>query len=132
VNPPAALGISGFPNDRISREVAALAALRHDSAPSSVAELREFLDAEQRPSVEPEDIWQLAETLGYTAEIRPSATATDGTFNVLFRRKNAIGMVRFPTETQAARPSETYATNPLRSRLLRDLVPGLRDRKSVV
>src|SRR5206468_9867525 len=50
VNHPEALGISGVPNARISRDVAALAALRHDPGPSSVAELREFLDAERRTS----------------------------------------------------------------------------------
>ena len=37
-----------------------------------------------------------------------------------------VGLVHFPGESQAVRPSDAYATNPLRSRLLRDLVPDLR------
>jgi amino acid adenylation domain-containing protein/FkbH-like protein len=123
---PEVLGITGVPNARISRDVAALAALKNGPTPNTVAELQEFLDREQRASLEPEDLWSIADEFGYYAEIRPSALPTDGTSDVLFRRKDGKGVVRFPSETHAARPPEAYATNPLRSRLLRDLVPELR------
>jgi amino acid adenylation domain-containing protein len=126
-----ALGFTHVPNARISKEAAALAALKHEPAPNTVAELKEFVDREQTSStgssaVEPEDLWSIAEECGYAAEIRPSQTAIDGTFDVLFRRQGAVGLVHFPSEAQAVRPADAYATNPLRSRLLRDLVPDLR------
>jgi amino acid adenylation domain-containing protein len=123
---PDALGITRIPNARISKDVAALAALKHGPVPNTVGELKDFLNREPNAGIEPEDFWGIAEELGYAAEIRPSQAAVDGTFDVVFRRPNANEIVRFPSETHAMRPLDVYATNPLRSRLLRDLVPDLR------
>jgi len=123
---PDALGVIRIPNARLSRDVAALVALKDGSTPNTVGELKDFIDREPRSAVEPEDLWTIAEEFGYAAEIRPSTTPNDGTFDVVFRKEAASGTVRFPSETTAARPPDAYATNPLRSRLLRDLVPDLR------
>src|SRR5215470_16999711 len=100
---PDALGVTHVPNFRISQDVAALAALKDGPTPNTVGELKDFVGREPRFVVEPEDLWNIAEELGYQAEIRPSATPTDGTFDVLFRKKAVSGAIRFPSETGAAR-----------------------------
>jgi hypothetical protein len=124
---PDIFGIAGVTNARTARDVAGLEVLSRGPVPNTVGELREVLDQDVRPSVEPEEVWTLAEDLGYSAEIRPSANPTDGTFDVLFRGKGAVkSVVPFPSEEHAMRPSGAYATNPLRSRVLRNLVPDLR------
>ena len=124
---PALLGVTGIPNARIAGEAAALSALNSDRCPATAGELRRMLASAAANPVEPEEIWALEAALLLSAEIRWSANPEDGTMDVLFRKKGAKNAaVKFPGEARTPRPLESYATNPLRSRMLANLVPDLR------
>lgn len=124
---PALLGVTGVPNARIAGEAAALGTLNSDRCPANAGEVKRMLASAAEQSVEPEEIWALERELPYTAEIRWSANPEDGTMDVLFRKKGSENAaIKFPGEARAPRPLESYATNPLRSRMLANLVPDLR------
>jgi len=121
------LGISGVPNARIADDVAALNTLGDGSFTGSLASLRARIEENRSEAVEPEDLWALETELGYTVEIRSSPAAADGQCDILFRKKDApAGAVRFPGEAHSLRPITNYATNPVRTRALRNLAPDLR------
>jgi amino acid adenylation domain-containing protein/FkbH-like protein len=128
------LGIKGIPNARLVSDVAALQLLRSSDAPETLGDLREILDETPARGVEPEDIFEQAEELGYFAEVRASVAAVDGHFDVMLRRQaepsggSEVEVPTFPGETGLIRPWETYASNPLRQRIELELVPQLRER----
>jgi len=121
------LGVAGVPNARLAGETAALRILNSEPPPDTAGELRYAIEQVANHSVEPEEIWALADELPFTAEIRWSSNSASGTFDVLFRRKGSkAANVRFPGEARTPRAREIYGTNPLRSRMLANLVPDLR------
>src|SRR5262249_34678331 len=63
---PETLGITGIPNARLHRDVAAIRMLNCAQRPGTVGELRVKLDNERQTAVELEDLWELAQELGYT------------------------------------------------------------------
>ena len=127
---PEALGLTGVPNARLQRDIAALKTLTSSDGPGTVGELRQAIESRAKSrAVEPEELWMLEQDLPYTLEIRPSSVAVDGCCDVLLRRKTAQGEwtgPRFPGETDLLRPWETYANNPLRQKVASNLVPQLR------
>ena len=128
---PEALGITGIPNARLRRDIAAVKMLNCDQRPGTVGELRAKLDNERQTAVELEDLWELAEELGYTIEVRPSHSVV-GNSDVVFRSKAAPGKtasyrrVRFPGESEAMRSLASYATDPMQQVLARALATELR------
>jgi len=130
---PETLAITRVPDARLVPEVAMLRLLEKEDGALPMSELRARLNQQPHPAgIEPEDLWALEQTLPYRLEIRPSATG-EGTFDVLFRRTAPDGSlpddvnVKFPGESDTARPWENYANNPLRQRLTASLVPQVRD-----
>jgi amino acid adenylation domain-containing protein len=125
---PEMLALCGVPNARIPAEVKAL--LREaDPRRRTVGELRK--DPGQEAGVDPEEFWALCESLPYAVDIRWTAGANDGRFDVVFQRRDRAGTtgaaVTFPGEAAGRRPWQTYANDPLRGKVLQDLVPRLRD-----
>jgi len=121
------LGVSGVPNARVADDITALNTLADGSFTESLASLRARIAEKRSEVVEPEEIWALESEFDYAAEIRSSFAATDGKFDILFRKKDAPGgAVRFPGEALTLRPNMNYATNPVRTRALRNLAPDLR------
>ncbi len=129
---PDLFGVTGIPNVRLARDVAAVEILASNHRPATVGELRRELEKHTQSAVELEDLWSLEQDLPYTLEVRSSHNSF-ASCDVLFRRRSARGkgrsanpIVRFPGERDALRALETYATNPLRQRLARTLIPELR------
>ncbi len=131
---PELLGIKAVPNARLMSDVAALQLLRSSDGPERLGDVREILNRTPARGVEPEDIFEQAEELGYFAEVRASVAAVDGHFDVMLRRQaersggSEVEVPTFPGETGLIRPWETYASNPLRQRIELELVPQLRER----
>jgi pristinamycin I synthase 3 and 4 len=116
---PDAFGVSGVPNARVRREVAALALLESEEP---AAALREAL-AEVPEGIEPDDLRRLGAELGYEVEISWSGGGEDGSLDALFRRP---GIAVQPEPAAAARPWKAYANDPLTARFARTLMPQLR------
>ena len=130
---PDLLGVRGIPDARLWYDVATARLLAAASGAATAGELRSALRNEAGPSpIEPEDIWQMESDLPYRIEVRSSAIASDGLFDVLFRRLSSEGRVavddpvRFPGEDAVPKTLSGCASNPLRQRIAAQLVPKLR------
>jgi 2-polyprenyl-3-methyl-5-hydroxy-6-metoxy-1,4-benzoquinol methylase/acyl carrier protein len=129
---PDLLGVTGIPNARLLRDVAATRILASNERPATVFELRQQLDRYSRAAaVELEDIWSLEQDLPYAVEVRWSHSDLD-CCDVLFR-KSRTGKadidkctVRFPGDIDGLASLEIYATDPLGQRLADTVVPELR------
>jgi hypothetical protein len=126
---PDVLGICGVPNARVTDELAALQLLVRADGPADVEQLLSILQGPDRgTAVEPEELWELSETLGYQAEIGWSNADSPGALNIILRRKtSAPGAVQPPPAgVEATRSQAPYANNPLAGKMIRNLVPALR------
>jgi len=126
---PDLIGVSGVPNARVAEEISALRLLNRADRPAKVEQLKRAI-AEESAAVEPEDIWVLSETLGYTADIAWSATGSNGALDVIFRRcagsASSAAIAPRAVQQTAPKPWSFYANNPLSGRIVRNLVPQLR------
>ncbi|YAF98112.1 MAG: amino acid adenylation domain-containing protein [Nodularia sp. CChRGM 3473] len=123
---PHQLGLQGVANARLQSEVRALELLNQENCPQTVDELRAILQTSAiTTAIEPED-WQNLHQ-DYRVEISWTQAAADGSYDVLFQH-NTDQHVITPQQQQftAVIPWNTYANNPLQSRLMRELVPQLR------
>ncbi len=132
---PAALALAGCPNSRLVREAAALELLAGDGREmETVEELRGEIDrrVQARPAVDPEDLWSLADRLGYDADLTWSAGGgVDGRFDAVLRRRGAgvlpgVAPGAAPGTGVPERPWSAYANDPLRADQERRLGPELR------
>jgi len=128
---PEVLGVTGVPNTRLQRDVAAVQALWSGQRPATVGDLRSQLERAAGAAVELEDLWALANEFGYVLEVRPSEGRTNrsalASCDVVFRSQAASERrVIFPGDAQSSSP-EAYATNPTRQRLAASLTTELRN-----
>jgi len=124
---PAALAVSGIPNSRLAGEVAALELLAGREM-ETAGELRGEIERRAREAIDPEDLWTLADRLGYDADLTWSAAGgADGRFDAILRRRGA-GVPAGITPPQGIEdlPWTAYANDPLRADQARRLVPELR------
>ncbi len=127
---PSLVGIAGIPNDRVVDDVLAFELMNEEGAPPSVLELRRILD-DKRPerTVEPEDLWLLAEELNYEAEIKWSGGSRDQ-LDVILRRRDTAPVELLPLDQRQTQPQQSWsrhANNPLQAEIARSLVPQLRE-----
>jgi amino acid adenylation domain-containing protein len=128
---PEALGITGIPNARLQRDIAAVRMLSRAQHPATAGELRVKLDNEQHAAVELEDLWALAQELEFNIEVRSGHSAVSSC-DVVFRRKEvngkdvSHGVVKFPPVSGSMRSLANYATDPLQPVLARALATKLR------
>src|SRR5271165_5438491 len=135
ISQPEVLGLRGVPNARLADDVAAMRLLSSENGPATVGEIREMLLGEKSDSsaVDIEDLWRLTEDFPYQLEIRASLVANDGKCDAVLQRRATGGghprlvVPRFPGETNAVRPWEAYANDPLRRAPAVDIVPQVRN-----
>ncbi|MFN2529802.1 MAG: amino acid adenylation domain-containing protein [Pyrinomonadaceae bacterium] len=125
-NEPQVLVIRDVPNARIDDAVRAQTFLQRPDEFETVANLRETLVAvSTNAAVEPEDVWALGEEYGYVVEITWPQSGRSGNFDAVFRQGTPVD---FGTETGELRGAwQKYANNPVRSDLVRQLEPDLRN-----
>jgi Phosphopantetheine attachment site len=115
--------VSGIPNARLAGEAAALEMLANGDF-ATVEELRAAVArrVHEQPGIDPEALWELADRLGYEADLAPSGA--DGLLEARFRRRGLPGGIA-PGEGPEL-PWSAYANDPLRASLERRLIPELR------
>jgi hypothetical protein len=122
------LAIHGIPNARVS---AALQQLRIRRNPGGLATVEEVRRAVVEEGVDPDAIWKLGEALGFSVEIRLAASGDAGRMDARFTRgAERPSRVPFPAPAgveSERRPLESYASDPLRGRRARALIPRLRE-----
>ncbi len=127
---PEIIGITRVPNSRIVAEVKTLDLLARGENIKTVSDLHKALSASpQEAGVEPEDLWDLSQTLPYFVEINGSSSGVDGYFDVVLRRRTTPRSQASSSfkETVSLKPWNAYANNPLQTQLASDLIPQLRD-----
>ncbi|HEU0300401.1 MAG TPA: condensation domain-containing protein, partial [Longimicrobium sp.] len=115
------LVVLGIPNARVAGALKALEIRRDPRGAETVADVRRLAAAE---GVDPEALWRLGEALGWTVQVR---LADDpGRVDARFARGRAARRP-FPAPPRPERAAPAaYATDPLRGRRARVLVPALR------
>jgi ubiquinone/menaquinone biosynthesis C-methylase UbiE/acyl carrier protein len=137
-NQPEMLGITHVPNGRVMAAVKTAEWLSGAEEFKTVSQMREALQRLQNVGVDPEDFWAFADTLPYRVDITWSDSGSEGRYDVLFVRQEAIGKrTILPLSTQHAlraatltalstqHPWRSYANNPLQAKATRKLVPQL-------
>jgi ubiquinone/menaquinone biosynthesis C-methylase UbiE/aryl carrier-like protein len=127
-NAPRQLCVQRVPNARVSRAAAAWAWLSTARGPATAGEMRAALAALPEGGVEPDDLQQLVQDLGYRVAITWSDSGPDGRYDAIIARQPP-GAEEHPTGARMATHGEawaTYANNPAHGAYARRLLPGLR------
>ncbi|WP_422769149.1 amino acid adenylation domain-containing protein [Plantactinospora sp. WMMC1484] len=117
---PAVLRVTGVRNARLDADLAACRELTDDpAAPGTGAAGRE-------PAVDPEEVYELADRLGYAVEVTWSGTADDGRLDLLLSRPDAHpAEPAYRPGNPAAEPAR-YANRPAPFRDVAALLAELR------
>jgi len=118
-------------NARVQGDLRICNLLDEDENLIRVGQLREALARFEPDGQDPEDLWALADELGYDIEISCATARELGCFDAVFQqRREPAGKHRagspFPRADIAAQPWSQFANNPLQATLGRELVPQLR------
>ncbi len=120
---PASLGVTGIPNARLMDDCALLDWLEADAPAAMLTDYRngQGLEAAAEqgapPAIDPEDLWALADRLGYRLQLRYSAERGPGYVDGLFRRMTETPAVFWPMpEAQEAALEECMNDPGLRER----------------
>ncbi len=126
---PDRLLVRGIPNRRLRLESAALRLLGERRDLETVGELRATAEEQKTAAVHPEDVWTLADGLPYEALVCWSPGDTGERFDALFVASDPeVGSpaVSFPAAPCRRAADDELATDPIRGRFRRSLVPSLR------
>ncbi len=136
---PEYLGIRDVPNQRLQKALQILDCLENPPGVKTVGELRQLLAKNSGIGINPEQMWQLGEQLGYTVHLSWWEGSQDGSFDVVFCRQNAIlepiiskvDEQPYPNfgddETIIPKSWTDYTNNPLYGKLVQKLVPQVRE-----
>jgi acyl carrier protein len=125
---PQSLFVSGLVNARLAADIRGVELLfGGDGEVRSVEALRDRLQEVEREAVDPEEIWEMAEELGYKAEVCWSQCGEDR-LDAAFAREGGASLPPPPPMEPAPHrlPLNSYANNPLRSKQALALIPQLR------
>ena len=136
---PELLGVRGIPNQRVEQSLKIWEWVENAPEVGTVEQLKTILVQQVDTGINPEQVWQLAESLGYTAHLSWWESSQDGSFDVIFQRNLAskgeeiskdwtVSKLAFwddkPIKTK---PWNDYTNNPLRGKLVQKLVPKVRE-----
>ncbi|MDB9391496.1 non-ribosomal peptide synthase/polyketide synthase [Microcystis aeruginosa] len=136
---PEYLGIRDVPNQRLQNALQILDCLENPPGVKTVGELRQLLATNSGIGINPEQMWQLGEQLGYTVHLSWWEGSQDGSFDVVFCRQNAIlepiiskvdkqPYPNFWDDERIIPKSWTdYTNNPLYGKLVQKLIPQVRE-----
>ncbi|MCZ8118403.1 MAG: amino acid adenylation domain-containing protein [Microcystis sp. LE18-22.4A] len=136
---PEYLGIRDVPNQRLQKALQILDCLENPPGVKTVGELRQLLAKNTGIGINPEQMWQLGEQLGYTVHLSWWEGSQDGSFDVVFCRQNAIlepiiskvdeqPYPNFWDDERIIPKSWTdYTNNPLYGKLVQKLIPQVRE-----
>ncbi|MDF5720952.1 MAG: amino acid adenylation domain-containing protein [Rhizonema sp. PD37] len=137
---PELLGIRRVPNQRVQQALQIWECLEHPPDVETVSQLRQLIAQQSAGGINPEQFWELGQHLGYTVHLSWWESSQDGCFDVVFCRTSSTptsdtqkamptpGAYTFwDNETVTDIPWSDYTNNPLRGKLVRKLVPQVRE-----
>lgn len=133
---PQTLALTGVPNTRILMETTALSLCETSQEHfPSIADIKLASAQAAEQGIDPDVLWQLGEALDYDVELSWAGSAPEGSFDVIFQRRDVSDpehrLVVFPGVKESLAPNwRQYANDPQLQGLKRILTPELRDRLS--
>ena len=132
---PESLSIQHIPNRRVEEDLQVVSWVfgEYKQEIQTVGMFWEELKQESRCGLDPEDVWELGERLGYRVEIFWSNAENGGVFDVAFQKGLDIQTSRHESDSapvQEVFPDNLwlkYVNNPLQGRITRWVLPQLRD-----
>ncbi|HEY9692726.1 MAG TPA: amino acid adenylation domain-containing protein [Oculatellaceae cyanobacterium] len=123
-NEPDILGLKNIPNARLSTEIKTLEWLSTERKPATVGEWRQLLSEQKNIGIDPEDIWNLSNSLPYIIDIRASKNCYYDV--VLLHCHNAV-IKRLPVLfDDVVKPWSYYANQPQKAKIVKNLIPQIR------
>lgn len=129
-NQPGRLVFTNIPNGRLLYDITALNKLSGDDLPETVKELRQILEVQTSPGVDPENLWQLGESLSYRVAITWQGQEQERTYEAVLQRKTAESSpLILPQRVITAKPWSHYTNRHSSSPidLTSQFVPQLRE-----
>ncbi|WP_226889811.1 thioesterase domain-containing protein, partial [Nostoc sp. MG11] len=123
---PEILGIRRILNARVQTDIKAWELLNDSTNLQTVNHLRQSLSKFPNLGIDPEDLWNLSLDLPYSVDINWSNSHTNGSYEVIFKLPSAIQTIDLLPEKISIVPWSAYANNPLQGKLIRKLIPQLR------
>ena len=130
---PVALGVLRVPNARVLAAVKAVEFLNEPNCPPTTGALRQDLaNINLNQSVNPEDLWQLAEDMPYEVTLSWLGSGRDGAYTVLFQHRSAtfteqpFGLGGRSLHELEPKSWHDYANDPLQIKVARHLSRQLR------
>ena len=129
-------GIRGIPNQRVEQALKIWEWVENAPDVETVEQLKKLLKQQVDTGINPEQVWQLAESLGYTAHLSWWESSQDGSFDVIFQRNSEAEDSKKLTLSKLAfwddkaiktKPWSDYTNNPLRGKLVQKLIPKVRE-----
>ncbi|NEO77386.1 non-ribosomal peptide synthetase [Moorena sp. SIO4G3] len=128
---PASICFSGLVNGRVANDVELVELLSQPESKQNVQQLRQFFESKETKSIDPERLYELSASLGYSLELCWSAEGSPELMDGVFVRRElaAEGMVLTPLTQKSVVASNwnNYGNNPLSSQLRKELIPQLRE-----
>lgn len=127
---PASLHLRNIPNGRVAGDLALWRLLQASEDDATVADVRTQLEGMELAGVDPEDLWALAEQLGYTVRIGWSLRSVDGCMDAEFVDSSLTSRDPSAVISTAELPAgwRALASDPLRMVRTQELQKQLRDR----
>ncbi len=123
---PPFLAVRNIPNARLSSDVCALNWLHNAHSDALISECRDYVAKYTGIGVEPENIRQLAQPLGYRVELSWLNSDLNGSYDAVFTRDDLPQQLATFTTTTPNRTLTNYANNQQHTKLNRQLIPQLR------
>jgi 2-polyprenyl-3-methyl-5-hydroxy-6-metoxy-1,4-benzoquinol methylase/acyl carrier protein len=136
---PELLGVRGIPNQRVEQALKIWEWVENAPEVETVEQLKTILAQQVDTAINPEQVWQLAESLGYTAHLSWWESSQDGSFDVIFQRDLELEAEKSSKDWTVSKlafwddkaiktkPWSDYTNNPLRGKLVQKLVPKVRE-----
>ncbi|NER99115.1 MAG: tubC protein, partial [Symploca sp. SIO1B1] len=123
---PELLGIRGVPNQRVQQALQVWQWLAEPPAVETVSQLRELLPQQPTAGINPEQLWELGQNLGYKVYLSWWESSQDGCYDLVLCRNGSTPIAFWDSETVTAKPWTDYTNNPLYGKLVQKLVPQVR------
>ncbi|NER91290.1 non-ribosomal peptide synthetase [Moorena sp. SIO3A2] len=128
---PESICFSGLVNGRVANDVELVELLSQPESKQNVQQLRQFLESKETKSIDPERLYELSASLGYSLELCWSAQGSpelmDGVFVRSSLAKEGIVLTPLTQKSVVASNWVNYGNNPLSSQLRKELIPQLRE-----
>ncbi|NEO38508.1 MAG: amino acid adenylation domain-containing protein [Moorea sp. SIOASIH] len=128
---PESICFSGLVNGRVASDVGLVELLSQPEAKQNVQQLRQKLESKAVNGIDPERLYELSASLGYSLELcwstQGSGELMDGVFVRSELAKEGIVLTPLTQKSVVAGNWHHYGNNPLSSQLRKELIPQLRE-----